>query len=192
MPIDRKAVLDRLKQFDFSGLFTQELGWDWHKGALTVSVDSTDLQLQAIAQKRGMAAYHLPVSANCHIPDYSLRRKIEHQVAKAAHEHLIIFTDPARTTQIWQWVKREPGKPAACREHQLHHHQSGEALIQKLQVIAFTLDEEENLTLPDVTRRARAGFDVERVTKKFYDQFQKEHAVFLKFITGITEIADHE
>jgi predicted Rossmann fold nucleotide-binding protein DprA/Smf involved in DNA uptake len=27
MPIDRKAVQVRLKQFDFSGLFTQELGY---------------------------------------------------------------------------------------------------------------------------------------------------------------------
>ena len=30
MPVDRKAVQDRLRQFDFPGLFTQEFGWDWH------------------------------------------------------------------------------------------------------------------------------------------------------------------
>src|SRR5262249_22479321 len=35
-------------------------------------------------------------------------------------------------------------------------------------------------------------FDVERVTKRFYDRFQKEHAAFLKFIAGITESADRE
>ena len=46
--------------------------------------------------------------------------------------------------------------------------------------------------LIDVTRRARAGFDVERVTKRFYEIFQKEHTAFLKFITGITESMDHE
>ena len=95
-------------------------------------------------------------------------------------------------TQVWQWVKREPGKPAACREHTFHRSQPGDALLQKLQAIAFTLEEEDRLSLPDVTRRARAGFDVERVTKRFYERFQKEHAAFLKFITGITETPDRE
>ena len=30
------------------------------------------------------------------------------------------------------------------------------------------------------------------MTKRFYDRFKKEHAAFLKFITGITESADRE
>ena len=88
------------------------------------------------------------------MPDHSLRRKIEHQVAKSAHEHLIVFTD-AKTTQIWQWVKREPGKPAACREHTYRHSQPGDALLQKLEAIAFSLEEEERLTLHRCDRRAR-------------------------------------
>jgi hypothetical protein len=43
-----------------------------------------------------------------------------------------------------------------------------------------------------VTARARAAFDVERVTKRFYDQFKTEHKAFLDFISGITELADKE
>jgi hypothetical protein len=62
----------------------------------------------------------------------------------------------------------------------------------KAQAIAFSLDEEDTLSLTDVTRRARAGFDVERVTKRFYDQFQKEHSAFLQFISGIPESGDRE
>ena len=58
--------------------------------------------------------------------------------------------------------------------------------------IAFTLDEEEQLSLTDVTRRARAAFDVDEVTKKFYDRFKAEHAAFLKFIKGINAQADLE
>jgi hypothetical protein len=121
-----------------------------------------------------------------------LRRKIEQQVIKTAHEHLVIFTDHGKTTQIWQWVKREPGKPAACREHTYHRSQSGEALAQKLQTIAFSFDEEETLTLVDVASRTRKGFDVEHVTKRFYDQFKKEHASFLKVVEGIDDAADCE
>jgi hypothetical protein len=127
--------------------------------------------LQALAQKRGMVAFHCATPVGQPLPDYAQRQKIENQVAKFAHEHLIVFTDSANDTQIWQWVKREAGKPTACREHTFHRSQQVDALLQKLQAIAFTLEEEEErLSLIDVTRRARAGFDVERITKRFYDR----------------------
>ena len=45
-------------------------------------------------------------------------------------------------------------------------------------------------TLPDLTGRARAAFDVDKVTKKFYDRFKAEHAAFLKFVKGIKANAD--
>ena len=192
MPLNINRVRQLLKEFDFPALFLEELGWDTHNAPLEIQLDGQPQKLQAVAQKRGMVALRCPTPAGGRLPEYSVRRKIEQQVAKAAHEHLIIFTDAAQTTQIWQWVKREPGKPAACREHTFHKSQTGDALIQKLEVIAFTLAEEETLVLNDVTRRARAGFDVERVTKRFYEIFQKEHKAFLKFITGITESTDHE
>ena len=36
------------------------------------------------------------------------------------------------------------------------------------------------------------AFDVEKVTKKFYDRFEQEHRAFLDFIEGIQNIADRE
>lgn len=191
MSLNQTRIRQLLKEFKFRDLFVDELGWDTHTTPLEITVDGQPRSLQAIAQKRGMVAYQCAAASGERLPDYPTRRRIEQQVAKAAHEHLIIFTDAGQSTQIWQWVKREPGKPAACREHHFHRTQTGEALAQKLQGIAFTLDEEDTLTLVDVTRRHRV-FDVERVTKKFYEQFQKEHSAFLKFIDGIKENADCE
>ena len=122
------------------------------------------------------------------IPDYATRRKIQREVAKSVHEHLIIYTDATeQTTQIWQWVKREPGRPSACREHRYDREQSGEALIQKLETIAVSFDEEAGLTLIDMRGRVRAAFDVERVTKRFYDHFKTEHAKFLNFLEGLPD-----
>jgi hypothetical protein len=177
---------------DLRSLFIDALGWDHYTTPLDIAVDGSFLTLSALAHKRGMVAYRYATPSAQPLPNYAQRRKIEHQVAKATHEHLIVFSDAANQTQIWQWVKREPGKPAACHEHSFHRSQPGEALLQKLDAIAFTLEEEERLSLTDVTRRTRSGFDVERITKRFYDRFQKEHTVFLKFITGITDRADHE
>ncbi|OQW98165.1 MAG: hypothetical protein BWK74_05260 [Desulfobacteraceae bacterium A6] len=192
MKIDAAAVRKCLKSFDFSILFCEHLGWDHHDARLDIILDGRTIQLRAFAQKRGMAAYLYSTPSGERLPDHAIRRKIELQAAKSAHEHLIVFADADRTTQVWQWVRREPGKPIACREHTFNKTQPGDALIQKLGAIAFSLEEEESLTLLDVTRRARAGFDVERVTKRFYDRFKKEHAEFLKFVTGIAEKTDHE
>ena len=192
MSLDRNRARQLLAKGELQSIFIEELGWDLHSGLLEITVVGASVRLQALAQKRGMVVYHCPPPSGESLPDYLHRRKIEQQVAKSAHEHLIVFTDAGNETQVWQWVKREPGKPTACREHVFHRSQTGDALLQKLEAIAFTLEEEEKLSLTDVTRRTRAGFDVERVTKRFYDQFQKEHTAFLKFVSGITDRADQE
>jgi hypothetical protein len=178
-----------LKTFDFRALFIEELGWDHYASTLRVTVDDQLYTLNAIANKRGMVAYLCTPASDGRLPDYPTRRKIEMQTARMVHEHLIIYTDAEKTTQVWQWVKRELGKPLASREHTFHRNQSGDALIQKLQAIAFSLAEEENLTLIDVTSRVRVGFDIERVTRRFYDRFKTEHDAFQKFVTGIPDAA---
>jgi len=176
-----------LTAYEFKTLFIEKLGWNRYKAKLEISVDGKTFTLLAIAEKCGMAAFVCDPGADGRIPDYPMRRKIERQVAKSVHEHLVIFTDKKRSTQIWQWVRREQGKPAACREHPYQIGQPGDSLIQKIRALAVSLEEEEGLTLPDVTGRARKAFDVERVTKKFYDRFKSEHAAFLSFLDGIPD-----
>jgi type I restriction-modification system DNA methylase subunit len=187
MKIDVAAVRKCLKSFDFSTLFREHLGWDKHQAQLDVPVDGSTIRLTAVAQKRGFAAYVCQS-----IPDRPTRLKIDHQVTKSAREHFVIYADQNSGQQVWQWVRREPGKPLASRDHRFHVSGAGDALIQRLEHIAITLDEEESLTVVDVAGRARAAFDVDKVTKKFYDRFKAEHAAFLKFIKGIKAQADLE
>jgi hypothetical protein len=187
MNLDITRVRDLLQEFDFKTIFIEELGWDHCGNSHEVSIDGHSLNLNAVAEKRGMVTFLCSPLSNGNIPDYAVRRKIERQIAKSVHEHLIIYNDNSKTTQIWQWVKREAGKPTACREHAYHIKQPGDSLIQKLRNLAVTLDEEENITIVDVTGKARTAFDVEKVTKKFYDRFKNEHDSFLKFIEGIPD-----
>ena len=191
MALDRNAAKGRIQAFDFGGLFTQELGWDHHKGTLTLHLPDRDVSLNAVSEKRGFAVWQCPTPAGEHLPDSAVRRRIERELTKAAHEHILIFTDAGKSMQVWQWVRREAGKPTRVRETVWTQGQSGELLIQKLERLFVSLDEEERLTLPDVTSRAAGNVD-ERVTKRFYEEFQKQHAVFLKFITGIPNQGDHE
>ena len=188
--LDLRETRRYLKESKFENLFIEELGWDYHRiQQLNITVDETEYQLTAISEKRGMVVFECPATGtDRRIPDYATRRKIQKEVAKYFHENFIIYTDTEKTTQIWQWTRREHGKPTASREHRYNRdEQSGESLIQKLQDIAFSFEEEGQLTLFDVTSRVRASFDVERVTKKFYDHFKREHSAFLKFLNGIPD-----
>jgi len=126
------------------------------------------------------------------IPNHAARQQIERQVARAAHEHIIIYTEPSHTNQVWQWVRREPNRPSVSRQHTFNRSQPGDSLIQKLEAISFELDEEEELTITAVAGRVRRAFDVDRVTRRFYDRFKSEHSAFLRFIKGIHSQGDRE
>ena len=104
-----------------------------------------------------------------------------------APHHLV---DSGRTRQVWQWVRRERGQSTAVREHRYFAGQTGENLAQRLATLFVSFDEEETLTGVDVTARAAQAFDVDRVTKKFYDQFKTQHAAFLQSIAGIGDEDD--
>ena len=190
--MDNSKARKLLQKFAFSDLFIQELGWDNYQEPLEFEIDGLSISLTAVAEKRGMLVYHCPTPQGQKMPDRALRLKIDRRVVKIRHEHLIIFTDPSETTQKWLWVKREPSKPLVPREVTYHNSQSGEALLQKLDAISFTLEEEDEISIIDVAGRVQTGFDIEGVTKQFYDRFKKEHKNFLEFIKGISQSADRE
>jgi hypothetical protein len=180
MAINREHARQRLKAFDFKSLFN-DLGWDNLSTELVKQIDGADYRFHAVAEKRGVV-----VLVSDSIPDYAIRVKLEKLVSKDHFERLIIFSDKITGRQLWQWVRSEAGKPKVVRSHRYSMAQSGELLFQKLESLVFTLDEEETLTLSQVTGRLRT-FDVEKVTKKFYDRFKTEHDSFLHFIKGIPD-----
>ena len=193
MPVSIEELRPHLQAFDLTGLFVEGLGWNnYHTGPLTVHVNEREYSLNPIAEKAGFAVYECDSGVDNNIPQYPVRRKIEAEVAKRAFEHLIIFTAPGRGAQVWQWVRREPGRPAACRELAFVRGQSGDHLLQRLRPLFVSLDEEPSLGIAEVASRARKAFDVEKVTKRFYERFRKELAAFGNFIDGITAQGDRD
>ena len=190
--LDRTRVRKHLADFTLQALFIDDLGWDHGGEDLEAEAAGKLFPLQAIAQKRGMVVYQYQAGSPDAFPDQPTRHKIERAVAKAVHEHLIIYATHDNDRQVWQWVRRQPGQPARSRQHIHYQNHAGEALVQKLEQLAFTLDEEADLGIVDVSGRVRAAFDVDKVTKRFYDRFKKEHGAFLGFIDGISTVADRE
>ncbi len=192
MPVSIEELRPYLQAFDFPRLFVEGMGWNHYvTESFVVRVSDRDYTLNPIAEKAGFAVYECDSSVDNNIPQYPIRRKIESEVAKRTFEHLIVFTDPGRKAQVWQWVRRESGKPAACREYPFPAGRTD--LLQRLQTIAFTLeDEAKKPGIADVTPRVRKAFDVEKVTKRFYEHFRTELTTFGNFIEGVTAQGDRD
>ncbi|MBS3933566.1 MAG: hypothetical protein KGZ35_04355 [Truepera sp.] len=187
MASDISALRDKLQQFRFKELFN-DLGWDRLAGRpLTLEVNGSTFYFTPVAEKRGFQVFEC-ISAE--IPDHATRMKLERELARQAYEHLVVFSDESRTQQVWQWTRREPGKQFALRTTRYAKGTSGDVLLQKLVALAVSIEEEEaGLGLTDVVQRARTAFDVERVTKRFYEQFQREHGAFFAQVSGLPEEA---
>ena len=188
MRINRDRTRQYLQDFEFETLFIEELGWDRYSETLPTRINEEVFLMTTVAQKRGMVVFSYSAPSADEISDYAWRRKFEREVAKSVREHLIIYADNQNTTQIWQWVKREIGKPDACREHHYLRGQPAGSLIEKLEQIAISMDEEEaGVTLVDVLGNVQSAFDTEKVTKRFYDRFKEEHEEFIQFLKGIPD-----
>ena len=194
MPIATEDLRGYLQDFNFEGLFIEGLGWDHFQARpLQIKVDETVYRLKPAAEKAGFAVYVCDPDPDGSVPSYKAQQKIEHQVAKIAFEHLIVFVDAEQSRQVWQWVKREPGKSPKPNRWDYGKGQPGDSLLVPLRALRFDLsDEAAGIGISDVTGRARRAFDVEKVTKQFYERFRTELTAFQDFIDGITDKGDRD
>jgi hypothetical protein len=188
MGIDKKTFSDYIRKFNFRELFN-DMGWNNDRTTQIITLTEESFSLQAVAEKSGFKILVCNPASEGLIPDYNTRRKIGTQITKLFQEHLIIFIDGNKTEQIWQLLVREPGKPNKVTETRWQVNSDPELLYQRASGAFFELDEEEHITIIDVTQRISDNFhqNIEKITKQFYDKFKKEHTAFLQFIKGIPE-----
>ncbi len=183
MPIDRARAREHLKLFNFRKLFLEEMGWDKFDTEIHKQIDGTNYTFKGFAEKRGVAAFYCPALP----PDYGTRLKLDKAIAKDHFQHLLVFGDKVNGRQIWQWMRRESGKPHTIRTFSYSVNQAGELLLQKLDQLVFSIEEEEAILHGHVVSRMDDVARVEKITKKFYERFKIEHDRFLKFIDGIPD-----
>lgn len=190
MSIQLNRIRDRLRQFDFARLFIEELGWSQPTSKQPVLFDVRDQQFsrQQIAHLAGVVVFEV-TGENGSIPDAKTRAAIHKEVAKHHHENLLVFLDRDHTQSLWYWIKRQNGKTYP-RDHLYVQGQPGDLFVSKLGQMVFDItefDEEGNVSLVEVARRVRSALDIERVTKKFFGDFQQQHIAFLELISGIPD-----
>lgn len=191
--INKEKFKHYIENFDFTTLFNQ-LGWTYLDQPVPVKLKDETYLFHSVAEKGGFHILIFHPSKHQDLPTYATRMQLDRKIGKLFREHLIIFCDKNKTTQIWQLFVKQFGKPSRLSETHWRKGQEPELLYQKTSNLFFTLDQEENITISDVVDAVNENFskNVEQVTKKFYENFKKEHKKFIEFITGITTITDRE
>lgn len=181
-----------LQDFDFANLFIEVLGWSNPSSAKSVAmeIEGDTYQRKMVAELSGVVVLEV-TATDGKIPEVKVRRQVHKAVAELHLENLLIFVDKDRTQSLWYWVKRE-GKKLYPQEHIYVKGQPGDLFLGKISALVVDFAELED-GLPSVVavaQKLQQGLDVERVTKRFFDAFQKNLTNFMPQIQGIENEAD--
>ena len=193
MPLDFQKAKDRLYEFDFHRLFIEEMGWNQPSSDRPepVVVEEEIFQRRRIAEMSEVPVFEV-TTPDGEIPKGEDRAKIYKAIAENFAENLIIFVNRDLTRSLWYWAKRE-GAKFYPRTDSYIKGQPVDLLLSKIggfKIELDELDEEGNLPTFEVADRLQKSLDVEKVTKKFYKEFQLEHQEFLEHVHGIDNEGD--
>lgn len=183
-----------IEHFDFTKLFVGELGWSHPhtRKKLSLSWSGGESPYSHVAQLGGVAVLRFDAPGE-NVPGKKQREKIHRKVQSIHHEHLLIFVNRGQTVSLWSWLKREQGGKSLVKDHLHMKGQSGDLLIGKLSRLHFDIsdfDPAGDVSVAEVARRLQDALDVERVTKRFYADFNREQLDFIGRIEGIENDGD--
>ncbi|MBA3352021.1 MAG: hypothetical protein H0U23_06275 [Blastocatellia bacterium] len=189
--LDTDRARKALQEFRFSDLFIEELGWNNPTNKKSIPLKDGDGQVwnaKEISQLSGFRVFEVTSpDAAIALPDAKSQEVLWKGLTAQAVENVAIFVDQKRSQSLWLWMKREDKKFFPRRHHYLKG-QPGDLFLSKLASMAVDiseLDAEGNIPITEVADRLREALDVERVTKRFYKEFQQQHLDFLALIDGI-------
>ncbi len=149
--------------------------------------------LGEIAELAGVAVFEVrTTAANGKIPDANTRKAIHREISRSYLENLLIFLDADNTQSLWYWIKRD-GNRQYPREHLYVKGQPGDLSLGKLEAMVFDIGdfaETGKTSILEVASRLKEALDVERVTKRFYEDYKEEHNDFRDSIDGIDDEVD--
>ena len=184
----KQAFTRYLANDQFEDLFI-ELGWNDYDGdrlLYPTDVDGTSFDFYVVAQQSGFMVLKCEVSE---LPTTALYKKLDTQIRKSAHEYLCIYYVPGKMRQMWIVpVDKVDKRDLVSVKYEDAAH--AEFLYEKVEGFTFPIGEATNIL--DVKQKVQQAFIVnsEKLTKKFYDEFKKQHKAFESFIDGIESADD--
>ena len=176
-----------LQGFRFGELFL-ELGWGRPAGR-TIAIG--DLEAKPIAELAGVVVFEV-TSQSGEIPLAAARLLAHREIRRLHHEHLLVFCDGERRQSLWSWARAEGSKLTPI-PHLFTRGQTGELFLPTLAALHVDLselDQEGRIDVLKIAEKLRTALDAERVTKKFFREYQEQHDRLLDDIDGIPDERD--
>lgn len=183
MSISKSEFLEFIKNSNFRHIFN-DLGWNNDKTKHIIVIDDKEYIIQSVAEKCGFKIFFCEIDF---IPTSDIRKKLDNQIRKLFY-HYILILKQYNENQHWIIPIKKTEKRDLVVINYLNH-QVPELLYQKISDLKFTLEQEEKLTIVDVSKHVNDLFIInsEKITKQFYEGFKKQHSAFLSFIKGIDD-----
>lgn len=188
--MQKREFLRYLEDNNFYELFI-ECGWNNPQGDTDlggIEENGFFYHFEQIAERNGFKIVKCEVAAT---PNPSLCKKIDHYLRRLANDYISIFHLPSSLPHLWLVPVIKTEKRDLVRVEYKTIDQAS-FLYEKVAGFSFDLGIKTNIV--DVREKVQKAFivDSEKVTKKFYDEFRKQHKTFTSFITGIDDFIDEE
>lgn len=187
-----------LQNFQFSDLFIEELNWSnpTNKAIQHDTIKDLSITRKPIAELSGAVIYEISMSDG-KIPNAKIRVEIANHIQKIKQEHLLIFVDAQRSQSVWHWIKIQDKDGAANRKIYRSHFfmkgQTGDSFIPKLSGLFTDLsefDSDGQISIAKVADKFKQALDIERITKKFFKEYETLFLEFVRLIKGINHEED--
>jgi len=154
------SLQECIKQHRFRELFVEDLGWDNSSSSLEMVVDEQSIKLESVAEKRGLRVFACRLHRTS-LANRGLLRRVQKQLIRHHHEHIIVYHSDEPMKQVWQWaIHQDDGRKVRHREHPFLSCNPPQPLLKRLSNLRFSLEEEESATLVDAMARTRRTLDV--------------------------------
>ncbi|MBA3945102.1 MAG: Eco57I restriction-modification methylase domain-containing protein [Herpetosiphonaceae bacterium] len=188
-----KSLLDSPRLRDnLAALFARTLNWGKPQGAArTISAGTpvgTSVTAIPIAQLSGLPVFRIDWPKTT-LPTITERRAVYHALASTSIEQLVCYVTSDGKRAAFVWAKQTARHKTELRTLPYEVGAPARTTIERLGELAFTLQELGLLGDPPFThvlRKLNTAFDVEAVTKKFFERYRELFFKVEEQVTGLT------
>ncbi|BCW95336.1 MAG: hypothetical protein KatS3mg018_0818 [Fimbriimonadales bacterium] len=173
-PIERILHSERLGE-RLGELFCSVLNWGALRAQpLTLKVNAPvnqTLTLYPIAQMSGLPVFRVDWHA-ARLPSLTARRAVYRALAPTYTEHLLCYSNANHSELVFTWARQRPDGKTELRSLPYTRGAPARTTLERLAELHFSMQEilQGEPTLPVVLDKLNRAFDVESLSKQFYQE----------------------
>jgi len=177
-----KSLQGGLSPAQLKQLFCEVLNWGHPQGLRSIEYrkasDAPPLTLQPVAELSGLPVY-LVVWPSDRLPGLTARRAVQRALKPLHAEHLLCYVTQEARQAAFTWARQRSDGKTELRTLPYEVGSPARTTLERLAELAFSLDElgpTGQPPLPTLTEKLQRAFDVEAVTKEFFESYKKVFA----------------